>query len=171
MTQTRHGHHIRKTSNEDEDPNMSRARCGGPGMCKDCSQDAFLALTKPKKEQAVSDIQKYQHRVDEIEAVQITAENIQELAIWCNGEVIHDFKATDPSDGRHLLSVRTRQGEVELGINHWLIKNSTGRFEGMTDANFQQKYVVAQERREAVREAASHVHGFFGKPDAAWPNQ
>lgn len=169
MTQTRHGHHIEGTSTLGESPYMSKARCGGPSLCSTCNDDRNRVLNQ--KEKTVSDIQKFQHRIDEIEAVQITEDNIEELAVWCNGEVLNAFKAVDPSNGKHVLSVWTSRGTVELSIGHWLIKNSAGRFEGMTDENFQQKYVVAQERREAAREAASHVHGFFGKPDAAWPNQ
>jgi hypothetical protein len=139
-------------------------------LCATCNDDRNRVLNQ--KEQAVSDIQKFQHRVEEIEAVQITLDNIEELAVWCNGEVFrYSPDLGSGSTTSVTLSVHTRVGHVALETGYWLIKNSTGRFEGMTDANFQRKYVVAQERREAAREAASHVHGFFGKPDAAWPNQ
>lgn len=38
MTYTSHGHRIR-FSPGDENPPKSRARCGGPGLCKVCSQE------------------------------------------------------------------------------------------------------------------------------------
>lgn len=41
---TRHGHHITGTSIEEPIP--AKARCGGPGLCSDCSKDAAAASVK-----------------------------------------------------------------------------------------------------------------------------
>jgi hypothetical protein len=54
MTQTRHGHHIAGTSDRDDDPNKGLSRCGGPGLCRPCSQEAQNALNKLQDEKEVS---------------------------------------------------------------------------------------------------------------------
>jgi hypothetical protein len=59
MTLTRHGHHIRGTVDTDEPTHgVNKARCGGPGLCTNCSREAAFALNKlaneSKEEPAVS---------------------------------------------------------------------------------------------------------------------
>jgi hypothetical protein len=50
MTYTTHGHHISGTVlNESERPSAV-ARCGGPGLCAQCSQEAATAQNKLRKE-------------------------------------------------------------------------------------------------------------------------
>lgn len=47
---TRHGHQIEGTSYIPRDPGMVIARCGGPGLCANCSRDAIAAQkTNPPK--------------------------------------------------------------------------------------------------------------------------
>lgn len=44
MTYTRHGHHISGTERHDERVSIPVARCGGPGICDQCSVDAMQAI-------------------------------------------------------------------------------------------------------------------------------
>lgn len=46
MAYTRHGHHIKGT--DTENPPGTQARCGGPGICGDCSSDAATFLGENK---------------------------------------------------------------------------------------------------------------------------
>lgn len=40
MAYTSHGHHVKGTVLEDRPIGLLTARCGGPGMCKNCSREA-----------------------------------------------------------------------------------------------------------------------------------
>jgi len=44
MALTSHGHHIPGTSSDDESYKRVRARCGGPGLCPQCSKEAIDKL-------------------------------------------------------------------------------------------------------------------------------
>lgn len=48
MAYTRHGHHVIGTIKDMPQPH-TRARCGGPRLCPDCSQDAAFALGEVDK--------------------------------------------------------------------------------------------------------------------------
>lgn len=48
MAFTRHGHHIPNTENELEPP-IDLARCGGVGMCPVCTKDASAFIKKEEK--------------------------------------------------------------------------------------------------------------------------
>lgn len=47
MTLSSHGHHMPGTTRDDEeyDPSIPKARCGGPGLCPVCSAEATTART------------------------------------------------------------------------------------------------------------------------------
>lgn len=85
-------------------------------------------------------VQKFTTRVDEIEAMQITLDNVDEVAQWCGGEVIREAKASDPTDVWTAVTVPMISGPVDLAVGYYVIKNSRGRFEGMTATAFHQKY-------------------------------
>lgn len=51
MTATRHGHHISGTTLNEEEKLLSKARCGGPSICRECYKDvAKEAQTNPEVE-------------------------------------------------------------------------------------------------------------------------
>lgn len=56
---TRHGHQIEGTPYIPKDMGMQVARCGGPGLCPQCSQDAARAtkdVPRPNPVEEVSDV-------------------------------------------------------------------------------------------------------------------
>lgn len=127
-------------------------------------------------------IQKFTTRLDEIEAMEITLANVEEVADWCGGEVMQEAKSSDHTDVYTAVTVPMISGPVDLPVGYYLIKNSRGRFEGMTATAFHQKYegsltqvplpAKMQERvdkimdphRAAVNASQEARRTLFGKP-------
>lgn len=84
MAYTRHGHHIAGTILEENKPPV--ARCGGPSICSVCALDASPYKNNPSypKESRIMEpvltFNQYVRRPFQVEAVQITEENIEEVA-------------------------------------------------------------------------------------------
>lgn len=76
---TRHGHHITGTDTIGK-PNLV-ARCGGPGLCPDCNADYVYAKKGLESQTEKSmEFTTFVRKPFIVEAVEITAENIGELA-------------------------------------------------------------------------------------------
>lgn len=185
MTQTRHGHHIEGTSTLGESPHMSKARCGGPRFCDICRDDVARVESKVKM-----DIQKYTTRPDEVDAIQLTRENIEEVAVWCGGEIITEPKASDPSDVYMALTVPRANGPIDAQVGFYVLKNARGRFEVNSPEIFEKKFgrsygsariksasVVPEDEgtgnisldvddhfQQAMKDRQRARHTFFGKP-------
>jgi hypothetical protein len=112
MVYTTHGHHI---SNSVEDPDKPEkvVRCGGPGLCAQCSKEAIAYhQEKPPttiKDETMTDItddnhpdetsddspsqfkrETYFRKPYPVEAMQVTPESMAEVAIWCGGTIESD---------------------------------------------------------------------------------
>lgn len=93
MTYTRHGHHIKGTVLEDRPIGLLTARCGGPGVCKDCSIDTTAALMKDVQEI----VEKANETVEEENApkkVYYTKETVEKLYKILNKSEILDLDQT-----------------------------------------------------------------------------
>lgn len=90
---TTHGHQIAGTPVEGEPPE-SVARCGGPSLCYRCSIQAAQARNRLTPQEVLDNIldiegskpmeiefQKYTRKPFTVEAVEITEENLEELAV------------------------------------------------------------------------------------------
>lgn len=100
MTFTSHGHHIVDTHPDDPAPSV-KARCGGPAICKVCAKEAYTEAvkinthiptsfgfqTKPAKDANMITTQKYARKRFEVDAVQITDDNMSVVADWCLGVI------------------------------------------------------------------------------------
>lgn len=75
------------------------------------------------------EVHSYTTRPDQIEAVQLSRENIEELAVWCGGDIIREPKSSDPSDVYLALTVPRVNGPLDAQIGDFVIKNARGRFE------------------------------------------
>lgn len=86
---TSHGHQIVGTPVEGDEPE-SVARCGGPSLCYKCGIEAAQARNRQKAKESILTVneakglvmgfKKYKRKPFEVEAVEITEENIDELA-------------------------------------------------------------------------------------------
>lgn len=61
---------------------------------------------------------KYRKRPVEIEAMQLTRVNVDEVASWCGGRVIRHAKPGDPSDVYIALDIPTLEGKMRADTFH-----------------------------------------------------
>lgn len=86
-------------------------------------------------------IGEYTTKANRQQAVQITRENLGELANWCGGKVHSESKSSDPSDIFEQLWVPTINGLLKLDVGDWLLKShNDGQFRGMADGRFQKEF-------------------------------
>ena len=53
-----------------------------------------------------------------IEAIQVTVNNVADVAAWCGGRVIRDAKSSDPSDVYVALDIPTLEGVMRAETFH-----------------------------------------------------
>lgn len=143
MASTTHGHHITGTDFEGEDP-LGRMRCGGPGLCHQCSREAYLAVInnlKPlpiMKDTTVITTQKFARKRFEVDAVQVTAENMKEVADWCLGQVQQD-------QGVKFIKVNVSRpmndNQTKGFVGCWIL-HAGGGFKVYTDKAFKASFDV-----------------------------
>jgi len=86
----------------------------------------------------------YQIKPDRIQAVQLTTDNVEQVADWCGGEIFKDPMVLMVPSLQNRLT-----GRVQADIGYWVVKNSEGRFSVYDDAAFKQKYERSGIRVEA----------------------
>lgn len=81
--------------------------------------------------------------VPAIEAVQITEENIHEVADWCGKQVYKVF------EGNVIRFAWPHSWETDdAGVGRWVIRESDGTFRHMSDLNFCLTYMSLNGRRK-----------------------
>lgn len=76
------------------------------------------------------DIQTWKHNaVDlEIQAVELTHDNVTEVAKWCNGLEVREYDAEDRSKEYVGVNVPTLEGKVRASEGAFITKDIQGRF-------------------------------------------
>ena len=62
--------------------------------------------------------ERYRKKPVEIEAMQLTRENVAEVAAWCGGRVVEDPKPSDPTDVYVALDIPTLEGVMRAETFH-----------------------------------------------------
>jgi len=83
---------------------------------------------------------KYSHRVSEVEARQVTQENVSEIAEWCQGVVIEEHDPFDNSKIFLSLNAPTRLGGRRAGEGDYVVEVTNGRFEVHGSIYFETAY-------------------------------
>lgn len=97
------------------------------------------------------DTKKYERKPFYIDAVQVTDENIQEVAEWCHG-LLHHIDGDDPKslfikvDVKNPLSSR----QTQAFAGDWVLSSKSG-FKVYTDRAFKANFIPAKD--SAVAEA------------------
>ena len=82
-------------------------------------------------------MQKFRRKPIEVEAVQLTVENIGEVAKWCNGCV----KEMGRGPRQMAIDIPSPEGGLRALIGDWIIKGVNGEFElywsDVFDANYE----------------------------------
>jgi hypothetical protein len=96
---------------------------------------------------------KFTRKPFEVDAVQVTAENIEEVAKWCQGDV-----ATDPDTGKQFIKVRVmrviNERQTQAYVGDWVLYAGTG-YKVYTPKAFQKSFVEKTEELRTVAEPAA----------------
>lgn len=86
---------------------------------------------------------KYRKKPVEVEAMHLTRENVDTVARWCGGRVIHEAKPGDPSDVYVALDIPTLEGVMRAETHSggdYVIKGVKGEFYPCKPDIFEQTY-------------------------------
>lgn len=96
--------------------------------------------------------QKFLRKSFPVDAVQVSPENIEEVAKWCAGEIKHDGEK-EGHLSRDYISVRVaypinpRQTQAYFG--DWVLKSGKS-FKVYTNSAFEKSFVVAEKEKETA---------------------
>ena len=146
MAWTRHGHHIPGTVKDDDRPEKV-ARCGGPRMCPDGRRyigNYRLQTNSNDKDISVINPIKYKRKTFEVEAVQVTAQNLQEAAKWCGGDVRFENNNLDIDSAYIKVKVRRPLSEKQTraAVGDWILLSESG-YKVYTSRAFESSFVEA----------------------------
>ena len=163
MAYTPHGHHIPDTTLGGPRP-AQIARCGGPGLCRDCSM-LSIKYVNPNSFKKIKDISvinpiKYKRKSFEVEAVQVTAQNLQEAAKWCGGDVRFENNNLDIDSAYIKVKVRRPLSEKQTRavVGDWILLSESG-YKVYTSRAFESSFVEATD----VEQPAGNV--FENQPE------
>lgn len=90
--------------------------------------------------------QMYVRRPLEVEAVQVTKDNLYEVAKWCQGLVLTDKQGVKYVKVKVINSSANMLREADVGC--WVLKSQRG-FKVYTDEAFEYSFIPAEERKSA----------------------
>jgi len=107
--------------------------------------DHGTALSRPARESrddVGSGLPRVYHiKSDKTAAIRLTAENILEVATWCDGVIIQEQDRDDREQTYGGLNVPTGGGGYERASEgDYVLKNSSGRFSAMKPGAFERKF-------------------------------
>jgi hypothetical protein len=73
-------------------------------------------------------MQKYRHIPVEVEAIQLTKENAEEVAAWCGGHIIEEVNPADHEDVYVGINFPTLDGNKRISEGQMLVRSSAGHF-------------------------------------------
>lgn len=106
---------------------------------------------------------KFRKKPVEIEAHQLTVENINQLAHWCKGHV----KGTKLPVKDQCIEIQTLEGEMEANIGDYIIKGIENEFYPCKESIFKASYVEAAnlDLEENLNEKAKEIFKLGGAYD------
>ncbi|BAF56021.1 hypothetical protein [Corynebacterium glutamicum] len=82
---------------------------------------------------------KYRKKPVAIEAVQLNAHNVREVAKWCNADLGYMFGSTEPD----ALDIHTLEGMMAAHVGDYIIRGVQGEFYPCRSDIFKETYEVA----------------------------
>lgn len=108
---------------------------------------------------------KYRKKPVEIEAMQVTRENVEGVAAWCGGRVVTEVKPGDPTDVYVALDIPTLEGIMRAETFHssawdgkryaggdYIIRGVQGEFYPCKPDIFEQTYEPVELMDEQMRD-------------------
>lgn len=88
--------------------------------------------------------QKFRKKPVVIEAMQLTRENVTDVALWCGGRVYEEGKASDRTDVYLALDIPTLEGTMRGQVGDFVIRGVQGEFYPCKPDIFEQTYEEEQ---------------------------
>mgnify|MGYP003409105752 FL=1 len=101
---------------------------------------------------------RYRKKPVEVEAIQVTRENVKEVANWCGGRVVSLSSSRDPQDEYVALDIPTLEGVMRAETFHqstwrggryhggdYVIRGVQGEFYPCTPDIFEETYEIVDE--------------------------
>jgi hypothetical protein len=84
--------------------------------------------------------QNYRHIPVDVEAMQLTKENAEEVAAWCGGVVKKEINPNDPEDTYVCVDFPTMDGVKRVQENGYLMRSKAGHFTRHTQGFFEHMF-------------------------------
>lgn len=82
--------------------------------------------------------------IENVEAMLVSDETVEDAVIWCGGEVGAEVKPGDPEAvSRHIL-VPTLGGVIKVRFGDYLVQDCRGRYTSMPAEIFEKKFTAVQ---------------------------
>jgi len=98
---------------------------------------------------------RYDKVPETVEAVQLTAENIDEVAKWCGGRKFGHIKPGFPTEVTYILYLSGNAGPIAVNMGDYVLRHERkSRFEPRNASSFEHNYILKEEsgRHEEVSE-------------------
>lgn len=156
MAYTKHGHLIPNTSPASPAPKPIKY-CGGTVVCAECLAESIDYLKTPRVEletthifdkEKVTEVETktYQRKPFEVEAIQVTEENFEQIAAWCGGSIVTVQESQDDvlmaPEKRHISVDVARplsRRQTEAYVGDWILYASKG-FKVYADRPFRKNF-------------------------------
>lgn len=102
--------------------------------------------------------QQYMKKPENLEVIELTKDNVEEVARWCGGTLssVRNIMNETNCPLPHMLQIPSVHGGIDAELGTFVVRNSeTGRFSVMTQEHLEREYV-----RRGLRQ-----DGVFGKPN------
>lgn len=115
----------------------------------------------------MSSIEQWNRNSFGVSAVQITEDNLREVAEWCSGRVLADLGSETPYIALVVGSNESRWVEANAYIGDWIIIDEDGRQAHYNDENFRKEYkkrseILAELKRLVGDDTlAAHILNFI----------
>lgn len=118
-----------------------------PGTCRTenrwrPSQWCPACKTNPSKVKKVLKLH-YKLIEDGVWAVQVTKENVEEVAVWCGGQVVQETSAINETEKFVGINVPTLNGNERASERDFILENSRGEKSVKKAAEFLRNYEEA----------------------------
>lgn len=84
----------------------------------------------------------YRPKPQEIHAMQLTVDNVDEIVGWCGGRAVVE---TDPATDEQQpgVNIPTVSGNVRVSLGQYVVRNERGRFSKYTQYDFERQFEIA----------------------------
>lgn len=84
---------------------------------------------------------KYRTRSEYIEAVQLTADNVKEVTLWCGGYEVQELDPREETRNKVGVNIPTMEGTARVSEGDYVVRDANRRFWKFSEMEFQAKYV------------------------------